>query len=100
MLSHHPSGLEVIAAPNRPAEMRTFDPDTQRSSGEREEVVIIPVREASLADLQRPEARRAVETRAITPIPFTLGLRQKSAPRWLSSCRTVIGHFCFGKRGR
>jgi pilus assembly protein CpaE len=27
MLSHHPSGLEVIAAPNRPAEMRTFDPD-------------------------------------------------------------------------
>lgn len=27
MLSHHSSGLEVIAAPNRPAEMRTFDPD-------------------------------------------------------------------------
>jgi pilus assembly protein CpaE len=27
MLSHHPSGLAVIAAPNRPAEMRTFDPD-------------------------------------------------------------------------
>ena len=27
MLSHHASGLEVIAAPNRPAEMRTFDPD-------------------------------------------------------------------------
>ena len=27
MLSHHASGLAVIAAPNRPAEMRTFDPD-------------------------------------------------------------------------
>jgi len=27
MLSHHATGLEVIAAPNRPAEMRTFDPD-------------------------------------------------------------------------
>jgi len=27
MLSHHGSGLELIAAPNRPAEMRTFDPD-------------------------------------------------------------------------
>jgi pilus assembly protein CpaE len=27
MLSHHPSGLELIAAPNRPAEMRSFDPD-------------------------------------------------------------------------
>ena len=27
MLSHHSSGLEVIAAPNRPAEMRSFDPD-------------------------------------------------------------------------
>ena len=27
MLSHHPYGLAVIAAPNRPAEMRSFDPD-------------------------------------------------------------------------
>ena len=27
MLSHHPSGLAVIASPNRPAEMRSFDPD-------------------------------------------------------------------------
>jgi pilus assembly protein CpaE len=27
MLSYHASGLAVIAAPNRPAEMRTFDPD-------------------------------------------------------------------------
>jgi pilus assembly protein CpaE len=27
MLSHHPSGLAVIAAPNRPAEIRSFDPD-------------------------------------------------------------------------
>jgi pilus assembly protein CpaE len=27
MLSHHPSGLAVIAAPNRPAEMRSVDPD-------------------------------------------------------------------------
>jgi pilus assembly protein CpaE len=26
MLSHHASGLAVIAAPNRPAEMRSFDP--------------------------------------------------------------------------
>jgi len=24
---HHPSGLAVVAAPNRPAEMRSFDPD-------------------------------------------------------------------------
>jgi pilus assembly protein CpaE len=27
MLAHHSSGLAVIAAPNRPAEMRTFDPE-------------------------------------------------------------------------
>jgi pilus assembly protein CpaE len=27
MLSYHTSGLAVIAAPNRPAEMRSFDPD-------------------------------------------------------------------------
>ena len=27
MLSYHTSGLAVVAAPNRPAEMRTFDPD-------------------------------------------------------------------------
>ena len=27
MLSHHKSGLAVVAAPNRPAEMRSFDPD-------------------------------------------------------------------------
>jgi pilus assembly protein CpaE len=27
MLSHHSSGLAVIAAPNRPAEMRSFDPE-------------------------------------------------------------------------
>jgi pilus assembly protein CpaE len=27
MLSHHESGLAVIAAPHRPAEMRSFDPD-------------------------------------------------------------------------
>jgi len=27
MLSNHPSGLALIAAPNRPAEMRSFDPD-------------------------------------------------------------------------
>jgi pilus assembly protein CpaE len=28
MLSYHASGLAVIAAPNHPAEMRSFDPDT------------------------------------------------------------------------
>jgi pilus assembly protein CpaE len=27
MLSQHPSGLAVVAAPNRPAEMRSFDPN-------------------------------------------------------------------------
>ncbi len=27
MISQHPSGLAVVAAPNRPAEMRSFDPD-------------------------------------------------------------------------
>jgi pilus assembly protein CpaE len=27
MLSHHSSGLAVVAAPHRPAEMRSFDPD-------------------------------------------------------------------------
>src|SRR4029078_11823522 len=27
MLWHHASGLAVVAAPNRPAEMRSFDPD-------------------------------------------------------------------------
>jgi pilus assembly protein CpaE len=27
MLSQHPSGLAVVTAPNRPAEMRSFDPD-------------------------------------------------------------------------
>lgn len=27
MLSYHPTGLAVVAAPNQPAEMRSFDPD-------------------------------------------------------------------------
>src|SRR5215212_6818362 len=27
MMTHHSSGLAVVAAPNRPAEMRSFDPD-------------------------------------------------------------------------
>ncbi|MGH6675010.1 MAG: AAA family ATPase, partial [Xanthobacteraceae bacterium] len=27
MISQHPSGLALVAAPNRPAEMRSFDPD-------------------------------------------------------------------------
>ena len=45
--------------------IRTFDPDTQRSAEPREEVVLVPVREISLADLRAPEARRVVENRAI-----------------------------------
>ena len=45
--------------------IRTFDPDTQRSLEPREEVVILPAREVSLAHLGAAEARRAVETRAL-----------------------------------
>ncbi len=62
-LDSEPFRLELDG--DRIESLRTFDPDTQRSQGEREEVVIIPVREASLADLRTPEARRAVEVRAI-----------------------------------
>ena len=62
-LDAEPFRLELDG--DRIESLRTFDPDTQRSSGDREEVVIIPVREASLADLRAPEARRAVELRAI-----------------------------------
>jgi transcription-repair coupling factor (superfamily II helicase) len=45
--------------------IRSFDPDTQRSQEPREEVVLLPVREMSLAHLGAPEVRRAVETRAV-----------------------------------
>src|SRR4051812_5094397 len=45
--------------------IRGFDPDTQRSRDKREDVVILPAREISLAHLRAPEARRAVETRAV-----------------------------------
>ena len=62
-LDAEPFRLELDG--DRIESLRTFDPDTQRSSDQREEVVIIPVREASLADLRTPEARRAVEVRAI-----------------------------------
>jgi transcription-repair coupling factor (superfamily II helicase) len=62
-LDAEPFRLELDG--DRIESLRTFDPDTQRSSDQREEVVIIPVREASLADLRAPEARRAVESRAI-----------------------------------
>jgi transcription-repair coupling factor (superfamily II helicase) len=62
-LDAQPFRLELDG--DRIESLRTFDPDTQRSSDQREEVVIVPVREASLADLSTPEARRAVETRAI-----------------------------------
>ncbi|MCC6849740.1 MAG: transcription-repair coupling factor [Deltaproteobacteria bacterium] len=62
-LDAEPFRLELDG--DRIESLRTFDPDTQRSSGEREEVVLVPVREASLADLGTPEARRAVEVRAL-----------------------------------
>lgn len=62
-LDAEPFRLELDG--DRIESLRTFDPDTQRSSDQREEVVLIPVREASLADLRAPEARRAVEARAI-----------------------------------
>ncbi len=62
-LDAEPFRLELDG--DRIESIRTFDPDTQRSSDKREEVVIIPVREASLAHLGASEARRAVETRAI-----------------------------------
>jgi transcription-repair coupling factor (superfamily II helicase) len=62
-LDAEPFRLELDG--DRIESLRTFDPDTQRSQGDREEVVLIPVREASLADLRAPEARRAVEVRAI-----------------------------------
>jgi transcription-repair coupling factor (superfamily II helicase) len=45
--------------------IRVFDPDTQRSQEPREEVVILPAREISLRDLGAPDARRAIETRAV-----------------------------------
>ena len=47
---HYDFRLELDG--DRIESIRTFDPDTQRSSDQREEVVIIPVREASLADLR------------------------------------------------
>ena len=62
-LDAEPFRLELDG--DRIESLRTFDPDTQRSSDQREEVVLIPVREASLADLRAPDARRAVEARAI-----------------------------------
>ncbi len=62
-LDAEPFRLELDG--DRIESLRTFDPDTQRSSDQREEVVIVPVREASLADLRAPEARRAVEMRTI-----------------------------------
>ena len=45
--------------------IRVFDPDSQRSHASREEVVVLPAREISLAALAAPEARRAIETRAL-----------------------------------
>jgi pilus assembly protein CpaE len=68
MLSHHASGLAVIAAPHRPAEMRSFDPVVTRSpdSGASFGVVIDMPRTGSpdrqrcsalqLADRQRDRA--------------------------------------------
>ncbi len=60
-LDAQPFRLELDG--DRIESLRTFDPDTQRSSDQRKEVVIIPVREASLADLRASDARRAVEVR-------------------------------------
>ncbi|MEB2283537.1 MAG: transcription-repair coupling factor [Polyangiaceae bacterium UTPRO1] len=62
-LDSEPFRLELDG--DRIESIRTFAPDTQRSAAPREEVVLVPVREASLADLRAPEARRAVESRAI-----------------------------------
>ncbi len=63
VLESEPVRIELDG--DRIASIRTFDPDTQRSLAQREEVVIVPAREASLAHLSAPEARRAVETRSL-----------------------------------
>ncbi len=63
LLENEPLRVELDG--DRIESIRTFDPDTQRSKDSREEMVILPVREVSLAHLAAPEARRAVETRAI-----------------------------------
>src|SRR6185295_12916885 len=60
-----PKPLRLELEGDRIERIRSFDPDTQRSDDVREEVVLLPVREISLRDLGAPEARRAVETRAV-----------------------------------
>src|SRR6185295_3464677 len=60
-----PKPLRLELEGDRIERIRSFDPDTQRSEDVREEVVLLPVREISLRDLGAPEARRAVETRAV-----------------------------------
>ena len=60
-----PAPLRLEMDGDRIERIRSFDPDTQRSQDPREEVVLLPAREASLAHLCAPDARRAVETRAV-----------------------------------
>ncbi len=60
-----PLPLRLEMEGDRIERIRAFDPDTQRSAEMREELVLLPVREISLAHLAAPEARRAVETRAV-----------------------------------
>ncbi|MBI3770894.1 MAG: transcription-repair coupling factor [Deltaproteobacteria bacterium] len=60
-----PLPLRLEMEGDRIERIRTFDPDSQRSRDSREELVLLPVREVSLAHLGATEARRAVETRAL-----------------------------------
>jgi transcription-repair coupling factor (superfamily II helicase) len=60
-----PLPLRLEMEGDRIERIRAFDPDSQRSRDAREELVLLPVREVSLAHLGAAEARRAVETRML-----------------------------------
>ena len=60
-----PLPLRLEMEGDRIERIRAFDPDSQRSRDAREELVLLPARELSLAHLAAAEARRTVETRAL-----------------------------------
>ncbi len=60
-----PLPLRLEMEGDRIERIRAFDPDSQRSRDAREELVVLPAREVSLAHLGASDARRTVETRAI-----------------------------------
>jgi transcription-repair coupling factor (superfamily II helicase) len=58
-------------------DIRSFDPETQRSAGSREDALLLPVQEYDRSRLVRPATVRAVEDRAAD-----LGLARREARRW------------------